>query len=98
MQKVIGGEIKTLTRVPAETAVPLFEPGQETDSPVDGLLAEIDDMVTGLGKRKCPQAVSVPAADREALVSEINEAAHRYDGSAGTGQQERVHVRSLNIF
>ena len=105
MQKVIGNEVRTLARVTAETAVPLCEPERVQDIPnspvdVDGLFEGVDKLASGLKKKNMDSSIPANVLDEAAIVSEINEAAHRYDGVADShdGKQEGVYVRSLNIF
>lgn len=105
MQKVIGNEVKTLARVTAETAVPLFEPERVQDIPdssvdVDSLFERVDKLVSGLKKKSMDSSIPANVLDEATIVSEINEAARRYDGVADSrgGKQEGVQVRSLNIF
>ena len=105
MQKVIGNEVKTRARVTAETAVPLFEPERVQDIPdspvdVDGLFEEVDKLAFGLKRKSMVSSPEAVVLDEAAIVSEINEAARRYDSVADShgGKQEGVQVRSLNIF
>ena len=105
MRKVIGNEVRTLARVTAETAVPLFEPERVQDIPdspvdVDGLFEGVDKLASGLKKKNMDSSIPANVLDEAAIVSEINEAAHRYDGVADShdGKQEGGYVRSLNIF